>query len=113
MGVALCLTLTVVLTLVTNIIKATYWSTFGQAGIPLGLTATATATGIVSFVAFIPESFITIICGGWLKSAEAAGNIAAGFTQIFILMIVLSIISALMSLVLYKRTKAVEKAGGL
>lgn len=109
--VALCLTLTVVLTLVTNIVKATYWSTFGQAGIPLGLTATA--TGIVSFIAFIPESFITIICGGWLKKAEAGGNIAAGFTQIFILMIVLSMVSAMISLLLLRRTKAIENAGGV
>ncbi|MDR3134631.1 MAG: MFS transporter [Deltaproteobacteria bacterium] len=107
--VPLCIALTMILTLITNVIKATYWSTLGQAGIPLAMTASA--TGIISFVAFIPESFITIVCGSWLKTAEASGHIASGFTKVFILIMALCLASALIGLMLLKRTKSLEKAG--
>ena len=101
--VVLSIFLTVVLTLITNVIKSTYWSVLGQAGIPVAMTASA--TGVISFFVFIPESFITVICGSWLRSAEAAGNVASAFSMIFALMIAFAVVGSAAALLLLKRTK--------
>ena len=78
----------------------------GQAGIPMKMTAVA--TGIISFIAFIPDFVIPTIAGKWLDTASEAGNIAAGFNKIFILLFVFSAIGILISLVLIKQAKAIH-----
>ena len=109
--VGLSIALTIALTLLTNIIKSTYWSILGQAGIPAEMTAMC--TGIISFVAFIPEAIITVVCGVWLKNAEAAGNVAAGFNQIFIFMVVWAVLGIAAGILLTRRTKKLKAAGAL
>lgn len=109
MVVSLSVALTILLTLLTNIIKSTYWSILGQAGIPPEMTAMC--TGVISFVAFIPEAIITVVCGAWLKSAEAAGNVGKGFTQIFVFMIVWAILGLAAGFLLTRRTQKLKSAG--
>jgi len=104
--IPICIGLTLLIAFIANILKSTYWSVMDQAGIPLSMTPVA--TGIISFIAFIPDFIVGPVCGRWLDSAEAAGNVASGFTKIFILMIAFAVIGIIASLLLVKRTKEIE-----
>lgn len=101
--VVLTLGITILLTLFINVIKSTYFSVLGQAGIPA--VVTASATGVISFFAFIPESFIALIGGNWLKTAESAGNIGVAFDKIFLMMIAFALSGLLGALLLWVRSK--------
>ncbi len=81
----------------------------GEAGIPRGMTALA--TGFMSLFIFLPDVFVPTMCGNWIDAAAAAGNVAAGFNKIFILLIVCSVIGIFASFLLLKRTKALEASG--
>lgn len=101
--VPLSVGLTLLIAFIANVMKSTYWSVMGQAGIPLKMTPMATA--VISFIAFIPDFLIGPIAGNWLDTAKAAGNIADGFNKIFILLIVSSILGIISSIILMRRTK--------
>ncbi|MBQ2763711.1 MAG: MFS transporter [Firmicutes bacterium] len=105
----ICVAMTLVIAFFANVIKATYWSTMEQAGIPAKMTALA--TGIISFIGFMPDLIITMLCGILLDNATAAGNVAAGFTQIFMILIAFAVLGIVASIMLMKRTKALEKTG--
>lgn len=107
--VPLCIGLTLFIAFIANVVKSTYWSTMDQAGIPVKMTPIA--TGIISFIAFIPDFVVSPICGAWLDAATASGNIAFGFTKIFIMMIGFCILGIIFSILLVKRTKDLEKNG--
>lgn len=101
--VGLSIFLTLVIAFLANIMKSTYWSVMDQAGIPVGMTGMA--TGIISFIAFIPDALYGPICGKWLDDAMLAGDVASGFNKIFILLIVCGVLGILSSMLLIKRTK--------
>lgn len=105
--VPLCIALSLITAFFTNVIKSTYWSVMEQAGIPAKMTAIA--TGIISFVAFIPDFIVAPICGKWIDKATEAGNVAAGFDKIFILMIGFAIVGIISGFLLVKRTKQIQK----
>ena len=107
LAISICLTL--LLAFIANIMKAAYWSVMGQAGIPAKMTALA--TGFISLIIFLPDAVLPTIIGTWLSNAEAAGNIAAGFDKIFIMLAVFAIVGIIGSLLLVKRTKSIEKKG--
>lgn len=104
--VPICVGLTLVIAFIANVMKSTYWSVMGQAGIPVKMTPLA--TGVISFIAFIPDLLITPVCGVWLDQATAAGNIATGFNKIFIVLIIFSVIGIAASIMLTKRTKKIN-----
>lgn len=106
---AISITLTLVLAFIANIMKATYWSLMGQAGIPAKMTALA--TGFISFIIFLPDAILPTIIGSWISNAEAAGNIAVGFDKIFIMLAIFAVIGIIGSVLLVKRTKSIEKQG--
>ena len=108
-ALAISIVLTLFLAFVANIMKSTYWSLMGQAGIPAKMTALA--TGFISLIIFLPDAICPTIIGNWLTNAEAAGNVAAGFNNIFIMLTVFALIGVLGSFLLVRRTKAIEKAG--
>lgn len=108
-ALAISIVLSLFLAFIANIMKSTYWSLMGQAGIPAKMTALA--TGFISFIIFLPDAVLPTICGKWISNAEAAGNIAAGFNNIFIMLAIFGIIGVIGSFLLVKRTKAIEKAG--
>lgn len=107
--VPLCIGITLLIAFVANIVKSTYWSTMDQAGIPVKMTPMA--TGIISFIAFIPDFVVAPICGAWLDAASAAGNAAAGFTKIFIMIMSFAVLGIIFSFLLMKRTKQLEHRG--
>ena len=107
LAISICLTL--LLAFIANIMKATYWSVMGQAGIPAKMTALA--TGFISLIIFLPNAVLPTIIGSWLSNAEAAGNIAAGFDKIFIMLAVFAVIGVIGAVLLVKRTKSIEKKG--
>ncbi|NLN97282.1 MAG: MFS transporter [Eubacteriaceae bacterium] len=104
--VGLSIVLTLVIAFIANVMKSTYWSIMDQAGIPLGMTALA--TGVISFIIFVPDFLIGPIFGKWLDDAAAAGNIANGFNRIFIFLIVASIVGVISAYLLLRRTKELE-----
>ena len=53
-----------------------------QAGIPVYMTPLA--TGVISFIAFMPDFALPPIFGASLDKAAAAGNIASGFQYDFL-----------------------------
>ena len=108
-ALAISIVLTLFLAFVANIMKSTYWSLMGQAGIPAKMTALA--TGFISLIIFLPDAVLPTICGSWIANAEAAGNVAAGFNNIFIMLAVFGVIGVIGSVLLVRRTKAIEKAG--
>ncbi|WP_051355698.1 MFS transporter [Acetobacterium malicum] len=101
--VGISIALTIVLTFITNVMKSTYWSTMGQAGIPTFMTAVS--TGIISFIAYIPDFLIGPICGSWLDGAIQAGDIGIGFNKIFIFMIAWAILGIGSGILLLQRGK--------
>lgn len=105
--VPLCIALSLLTAFFANVIKSTYWSVMEQAGIPAKMTAIA--TGIISFIAFIPDFIVAPICGKWIDKATEAGNVAAGFDKIFILMIGFAIVGIISGFLLVKRTKQIQK----
>lgn len=105
--VPVCVGLTLVLAFLANVMKSTYWSIMGQAGIPARMTAVA--TGIISFIAFIPDFIVPTLCGSWLDAATAAGDVAMGFNKIFILLIAFSVVGLIGAVMLTKQTKLLEK----
>ena len=78
---------------IANIMKSTYWSLMGQAGIPAKMTALA--TGFISFIIFLPDVIFPTIFGSWITNAEAAGNVAAGFNSIFITLVIFAVVGVL------------------
>lgn len=105
LGITICLTL--FLAFIANIMKATYWSLMGQAGIPAKMTALA--TGFISFIIFLPDVIFPTIFGSWITEAEAAGNVAVGFNSIFITLAVFAAVGIIGSALLVRRTKQIEK----
>lgn len=107
--VPVCIGLTLLIAFLANVMKSTYWSVMGQAGIPTKMTALA--TGFISFIVFLPDMIVPTICGIWIDTAAAAGNIEAGFNKIFILLIAFSLIGIIAGYILMRRTKAMEARG--
>ena len=107
--VPVCIGLTLLIAFLANVMKSTYWSVMGQAGIPTKMTALA--TGFISLIVFLPDMIVPTICGIWIDTAAAAGNIEAGFNKIFILLIAFSLIGIIAGYILMRRTKAMEARG--
>lgn len=99
--VTLCLVLSMILPLFYYGIKAVYFSVFGDGGIPLELTGMA--SGIISFVAFTPDAFMTTLMGSWLDKDPVWG-----FNMIFGWMVIWAIIAIVFGFIIYKRSKRNE-----
>lgn len=94
-----------VLAFIVNVLKSTYWSTLEQAGIPVNMTPLA--TGIISFIAFMPDFILPPFCGVLLDQAAAAGNIAHGFNLLFLILMAFSAMGVVASLLLTRRTQQI------
>jgi len=105
--VPLCIGLTLLAAFVFNVMKSTYWSTMGQAGIPLKMTPLA--TGLMSFIIYMPSSVGPPIFGYWLQAAGDAGDISVGFNKVFMVIIGFAIMGIVSGFILMKRTQAIEQ----
>ena len=102
----LCVVISLCLAFVVYLIKATYWSTLGEAEIPP--ENTGLATGVISLIALTPDIFTPPVISAFLENASAAGNIAAGFNQMFIWIIAWCIIGAIAGFLLVRRHKKIK-----
>ena len=75
--VLLCALLTLFVGYFVNVIKSTYWSILGDAGIPP--EATGRATGIISLLALTPDFFAPPAVSAMIAWGENRGDIALGF----------------------------------
>ncbi len=87
----------------------------GEAGIPAAMTPLA--TGVISFIAFIPDWIYPTVFGGMLDTARAADGGVAGaavqgtYMTIFVVLIVCGIIGMAVAYMLWRRTKKLEAEG--
>lgn len=85
-----CVIITVVLSYMVNVVKSTYWSIMGEAGI--SPAATGMATGVISFIGLTPDIFVPQVISRFITWGEGTGNVASGFRLMLIWMIVWSIL---------------------
>ena len=110
-----CVALTICVAFISNIMKTTYWSTMGEAGIPAAMTPLA--TGVISFICFMPDWVYPALFGGWLGDARAADGGVAGpavagvYQTIFIILIVFGILGMIVSFIHWKRAQKLEAQG--
>ena len=107
----LCVAITICIAFISNIMKTTYWSTMGEAGIPAAMTPLA--TGVISFICFIPDWIYPALFGGWLEAARPGGTeaLAGVYTTIFIILIVFGILGMIVAFIHWKRAQKLEAAG--
>ena len=86
--VAVSILLTLVLAYVINVLKSTYWSILGDAGIPR--EKTGAATGIISLIALTPDFFTSPVISRFITYGEKQGNVANGFRLMFLWILVWS-----------------------
>lgn len=79
-------------------VKSVYFSVMGEGGIPLELTGIA--AGIISFIAFIPDAFMTSLMGSWIDTDPAKG-----FNMIFVWMIIWSVVASVFAYIINRRSK--------
>lgn len=85
-----CVIITVVLSYMVNVVKSTYWSIMGEAGI--SPAATGMATGVISFIGLTPDIFVPQVISRFITWGEGTGNVASGFRLMLIWMVVWSIL---------------------
>lgn len=79
-------------------VKSVYFSVMGEGGIPLELTGIA--AGIISFITFSPDAFITTLMGSWLDA-----DLVQGFNMIFAWMVIWSVIAIVFAFVINNRSR--------
>ncbi len=85
-------------------LRGIYYATMGEAGIPLALTGTA--TGIISVIGYLPDSYMNVMLGSFMDKNPGA----AGFKYVFGSIIVFAVIGIVLALVIWKISKNVEQA---
>lgn len=99
--VFVCVIITIVLSYLVNVVKSTYWSILGDAGIPPA--ATGMATGVISLIGLTPDIFVPPIISRFIAYGESTGNIATGFHYMLIWMIAWSIVGIAAGFILKKK----------
>lgn len=101
--VMVCVIVTVALAYVVNVIKSTYWSIMGQAGVPLA--STGMATGVISLIALTPDIFVTPIISRFLDYGESIGDVGIGFNLMLIWVVVWAVLGIVAGFILMKRAQ--------
>lgn len=109
--VPLCIAMTIVLAYIVNVIKSTYWSIMGEAGIPA--EKTGMATGVISFIAFTPDTFISLIISRFLHYGESLGKVEIGFNLMLLWAAAWAILGVIAAWVLKRRAERRPIAAGL
>lgn len=97
----ICVVVTVILAYLVNVIKSTYWSILGEAGVPLAMTGIA--TGIISLIGLSPDIFVAPIISRFLAYGEAQGDVTIGFNIMIVWMVVWSALGILSAVLLKRR----------
>jgi sugar phosphate permease len=67
----LCVVITFVFAIIYTGMRGIYFATLGEVGIPLHLTGSA--TGVISFLCYLPDVYFAKLAGSWIDSYGAAG----------------------------------------
>ena len=84
-------------------LRGIYYATMGEAGIPVALTGTA--TGIISVLGYLPDSYLNVMLGGFLD--KHAGVV--GFKYVFGSIIVHAVIGIILALIIMQMGKKKAK----
>jgi predicted MFS family arabinose efflux permease len=106
--VILCVAITLLLAYMANVIKSTYWSIMGEAGVPL--VTTGMATGIISLIGLTPDIFTGPIIGRFLHYGETSGNIETGFNFMLLWLGSWAVMGIIAALILKKRATKTKPA---
>lgn len=110
-AVFVCIIITIVLAYMVNVIKSTYWSIMGEAGIPL--ESTGMATGVISLIALTPDIFVSPIISRFLSYGEQRGDIEIGFNLMLLWLVVWSALGIIAALILKRRASASRRTEGV
>lgn len=94
----LCVGVTIVLSYLVNVIKSTYWSIMGDAGVPLHMTGIA--TGVISLIGLTPDIFVAPVISRFITWGENSGNLEAGFNLMLVWLFVWSMLGVGASFIL-------------
>ena len=75
-------------------LRGVYYATMGEAGVPVALTGTA--TGIISVIGYLPDTFMNLLIGDKLDKYPGA----AGYKYIFIYMIVFAVLGIVVAFII-------------
>lgn len=100
-AVFLCLAVTVVLSYMVNVVKSTYWSVLGDAGIPL--EATGMATAIISVIGLTGDIFVPPVISRFITYGESAGNPESGFSLMLAWIVAWAVLGVVASWILKRR----------
>jgi predicted MFS family arabinose efflux permease len=102
----LCVGVTIILSYLVNVIKSTYWSILGDAGVPLHMTGIA--TGVISLIGLTPDIFVAPVVSRFIAWGESAGNLEAGFNLMLVWLFVWSILGVGASFILKLKKEKVR-----
>ena len=105
--VAICIIVTIVLAYIVNVIKSTYWSILGDAGIPV--ESTGMATGIISLIVLTPDMFVPIVISRFIAYGDSIGNVKLGFDFMLIWMLVWSVLGIVSGVILKRRKEKIMR----
>lgn len=97
----ICVGVTIVLSYMVNVVKSTYWSIMGEAGIPLATTGMA--TGIISLIALTPDIYVPPVISRFIDYGESINNVELGFNLMLLWIVVWAILGVGASVILYKK----------
>ena len=103
-----CIGVTIVIAYLVNVVKSTYWSIMGEAGVPLGTTGMA--TGVISLIALTPDIFVAPIISQFLAYGERRGDVEIGFNIMLIWMVVWAVLGIVAALFLKRRADSSKRA---
>lgn len=84
-------------------LRGIYYATMGEAGIPFALTGTA--TGIISVIGYLPDSYMNVMLGSFMDKHPGA----AGFKYVFGSIIVFALIGIIMAVIILNISKKTAK----
>lgn len=90
--------MTMMISMLAMMLMSTYWSIMGECNIPLEYTALA--SGVISFIAYLPDTYVTIVIGKWLDQDPVNG-----FKRVFVWMTIWSVLAAIVAVIIYLRNK--------
>lgn len=106
--VFVCVAVTILLGFFVNIVKATYWSILGEAGIPR--EKTGLATGLISVIGFTPDVFSAPVVSRFIQYGEQQGDVTMGFNIMLVWLAVWAILGIVASFILKKNTVHIEES---
>lgn len=105
--VFICIGITIVLSYLVNVLKSTYWSIMGEAGIPLAMTGMA--TGVISLIALTPDIFVTKVISRFIHYGESIGNVKLGFDLMLLWVAVWSVLGVVAATILKKKKERTDR----